>query len=339
MHAGEIRALSQQLAPAAQHLVALLRAAGAGINPANMDPWFDGATQELCYGRFADQSGLAIVRLAHVRIREGAGWTRELRDPQVTQSTPVEAIRRSWDNDSSVPINVTLDRSVAMQEGVQSVVADQTNWNHSWGLGSSLRATVSTKATAGVKAGVFSGSAEVSASLEAAINATYSGSSGGSHGQTDTTSSTMTTTRRVQQTFTVPSRCRFTALATYERQTLRVPYKDWLPVDCGFKVPPLRLHTGTIFGDGGDHGRYMEQVTLHGESLVEWLGGFYGEPKGGNGFRPGLNLTFPANGQETEVSRLVDQLRDSDLLSIERTGHVLWQQAHGFSLDTHEEPL
>lgn len=339
MYAQEIYSLSRQLTHAAVSLVRLLERAQVAINPDNMDPcpWFDRATSELCWGN--RDGTMAVVRFSDIRVRDLAGWSRELQDPQVTQSMPVEAIRRSWDNNSTAPINVTLDRSVSLQEGVQSVVADQANWNHTWGLGSSLKATVDTMVSAGVQAGVVSSNAEASVSLDDAINATYGGSTGGSRSQTDTTSNSTSTTRRVQQTFTVPARCRFTALATYQAQTLRVPYRDTLAVDCAFRLPLLRLRRGTFMGNGQTTGRYQgPPILLQGPSLMEWLEGFYGNPPPGcKTFRPGLDVTFPANEDEAEVSRMVSYLRESEAFTIERTGHVLWQQAKGFDLNTHQE--
>ena len=337
MDANQVRAVSAQLTPAAEQLVRLLATAQVGINPANLQPWYDRSKGQFCWGRFDDEPGLAIVRFGMPVERAGSGWVRTLGEPQMTAADPVEAVRRQWPNDSVAPIDVTLDRSVSIAEGVQSVAADTATWNSSWGVGTSAKVTMGTKATAGLKAGPLSGGAEVSSSLELAINANYGGSSGGQHSASETTSRTTTSTRRVQQSFTVPPMTAFTATATYSQEQWLIPYVDVLSVDVPFELPPVRLRYATYFGSG--HGeRYPAAMTFQAPSLARWLDGFFGAPPDGcSVFAPGLDLTFTRCARDVDITGQVRALLEG--LSIQRTGAACWRHASGFEMKTHSEPI
>lgn len=339
MDAEKIRAMSMQLTPVAHKLVELLAAADVAINPQNLTPWFDRNSNEFCWGKNPADPAMAVVRLGMPAEIKGNGWTRTLAEAKLKSSEPVEAVRRSWPNSSSSAIQVTLDRTVSIAEGVQSVISDSSTWNHSWNLGTSAKVTLGSKVGGGVKAEAISANAEVSSSVEVAINASYSGSAGGSHGESNTVDKNTTTTRHVQQSFTIPPFTDFTAVATYTRETLVIPYSDCLDVDVAFRLPPLRLRYGRYFGNGQVSGRYVgPKEVFQNSSLRNWLGGFYGELSADcNNFRSGLDLTFAESGQDGKIVGLVGDLKN--LLRIKRTGSVDWIKAGGFELKTNSVSL
>lgn len=330
----EVHAYSAQLTPGVQALVALLKSAWVQTNEVHLDPWHELSSGDLCWGKHP--SGEAILRVSNIRVRENSGWQRELGDPTEGDSTPEEAITREWNNASSQALQVNLSEQVQVSQGVQSVKADSTNWNHSWGLGASLKTTVSTKASAGVKAGVFSGSAEASASLEASINATYSGSTGGSSSTTDTTNQNQTVTRTVQQGFTVAPWTKLKVTALSRKQTLLVPYVDALPVDFNFKFAAFGNNAWGFANYWRDN--FGPAGRIQGDSIVEWLDGFF-DPSKCDCFEPSLDLNFPWNDVSTSVANQVRALKNDPVLSVQRTGQVSWAKASGFEFALKEESL
>ena len=339
MDTEKIQSLSNQLAPLAQSLVKLLALADVAINPANLTPWYDRSTNELCYGKNPRDPTMAVIRFGIPTELSGSGWTRKLGEAKIIDSIPIEAIRQSWPNNSAVAIQVTLDRTVSITEGVQRVISDSNSWNHSWNLGTSAKVTLGSKASGGIKAGPASANAEISSSVELAINASYSGSSSTNHGETQTQNKATTTTRKVQQNFTVPPYTKFTAVATYTKETLTIPYIDTLPIDLPFKLPPLRLRYGTYFGNGQVAGRYDgPDVQIQSSSLRNWLNGFYGTPPAESGsFRHGIDLTFPQTDRDKNIVSHIEELKNC--LCINRKGAVDWTKASGFEFQTHSATI
>lgn len=164
----EIRALSQQLAPLALEIRKILEWPSVPL-PAHAEvktPGYDHKIEMFTFG--ADGRGSPFVGFGNLRPQPGAALIRRF-DASVEHGIePVEATTKSWDNPTDIPVEVKLEETVAVREGVQSVETDAASYRSSWEVGGSVQTRVETSAKA---PGSFMGtSVEASAAASAEVD-------------------------------------------------------------------------------------------------------------------------------------------------------------------------
>ena len=314
MDSREVRAISRQLLPLARAFRQIHNMTGVPNGNRDHETFDERLVPSHTHengGRWTYGSGL--VSFSKIRPRAGTGWIRRFGEPKETSTETLEALRKSWTNESASPIEVVLDETVEIAEGVQSVQTDESTWGSNWEVGGRLKTTLSTEAKVGAGYGGITASASLSASVEAEISAKGGGSQGGKTGSQDTSKSTTTKSRSIKQSFTVQPCRKFDLSAIYDKSTLVIPCTDRLPIDVAFKGIPS-------WAGGELYNRYWafgqgdapDKLYPFGDSLDAWLNGFFGVSN--RSFRPGLDITFSSDPVDVAVRDLIDAMRSDCLL-------------------------